>query len=74
MLLVLLLFYNMFPSKEGMTEDSCTSLAYENQRRMDDLDKKLKEVASVIDRIDVLEAQLNAQKKQLDTSLDMKLE
>ena len=72
-ILLFILFYTSFPSREGMTEESCTSLAYENQQRMDDLEKKFKEVAGVVERIDALEAQLKGQQKQLDASLDMKL-
>ena len=69
-LLLSILVYSLFPSREGM--DDC-SLAYENQARMDDLEKKFKDVSTVMDKINTLDSQLQAQKKQLDAALDMKL-
>ena len=67
-----ILVYSFIPSREGMDND-CTTLAYENQSRMNELEKKFKDVSTVMDKIDTLDSQLKSQKKQLDAALDMKL-
>jgi hypothetical protein len=71
-ILLSILMYSFIPSREGMDND-CTSLAYENQKRMDDLETKFKDVSTVIDKINTLDSQLQAQKTQLDSALNMKL-
>ena len=67
-----ILVYSFIPSREGMDND-CISIAYENQKRMDDLEKKFKDVSTVMDKINTLDSQLQAQKTQLDSALNMKL-